>query len=608
MLKRLLWLLIILSLIPAFFLVVKRIRAEGSQRTVTLVMDEQALATQAEYYGMTAFELGEHYRTLGLNGVAIYEETVSSFAAKDEIVMLFGSSLKSEALLNGLDVPDLPSDSLLLTELQPGSLGALINKVEPKPEELEFSNRDWYVFQGVNASRPVGPRRETIQEWSEAGWDIAYRPRSYPNMVNIGADYPPEAHYLIYHGLQVAGHPGELDDVVRVSQNYITGIIEGTPQEGMQEISQKIPTARVLSFNQDYINEKLSPQDLVDKYLLAANERGIRILYLRPYIETQQGDMLQNTDEMLTKLVATLEGEGYKIGPLPVLEFNYHPSPLLRALSSIGIIAALILLALLYPGIWGVLVALAVAALGLLAGKLDWDALALIAALSFPVLGYGYFSKRLINIGLATLISLAGVVLLAAVGSDQEAMMAIRPFAGVAATLVIPPALFLFHYALKYRRPAAWLTDFWQAPIQLGHVIIFMLGIAALGLIVLRRGNFPIIGASEAELALRQWLSGLFVRPRFKELIGHPLGVLGLANRDWPEWIRALLLTGGVISQATIMNSFSHYHTPLLISLQRTLIALIIGLIIGFVALPLVRLTIRLVRRWLASAPRPRQA
>ena len=95
MLKRLLWLLIILSLIPAFFLVVKRIRAEGSQRTVTLVMDEQALATQAEYYGMTAFELGEHYRTLGLNGVAIYEETVSSFAAKDEIVMLFGSSLRA---------------------------------------------------------------------------------------------------------------------------------------------------------------------------------------------------------------------------------------------------------------------------------------------------------------------------------------------------------------------------------------------------------------------------------------------------------------------------------------------------------------------------------
>ena len=425
MLKRILWIVILLSLIPGLVLVSQRIASEGRQRTVTLVMDEQALASQAEYYGMRSFELGQRYRELGLNGIAIYEETVSSYAAKDEIIMLFGSSLKSEALLNGLEVPDLPSDSLLLTELNPGSLDALINKVQPKPETLSFANRNWYVFQGVNASRPVGPRRQTIREWSEAGWDIAYRPRSYPNMTNIGADYPPEAHYLIYHGLQVAGQPDQLDEVVRVSQNYITGIIEGTPQEGMQEISQKIPTTRVLSFNQDYINEKLSPQDLVDKYLLAANERGIRILYLRPYIETQQGDMLANTEEMLIRLTATFEAEGYKIGSLPTLEFDYHPSTVLRALSSLGIIASLILLGLLYPGVWGLLVALSVTGLAVLAGKLDWDALALIAALSFPVLGYGYFSKRLINIGLATLISLMGVILLAAVCSDKEAMTAI---------------------------------------------------------------------------------------------------------------------------------------------------------------------------------------
>ena len=53
-------------------------------------------------------------------------------------------------------------------------------------------------------------------------------------------------------------------------------------------------------------------------------------------------------------------------------------------------------------------------------------------------------------------------MLLAAVGSDREALLAITPFAGVAATLVVPPALFLFHYALRYRPPAKWLTDFWR--------------------------------------------------------------------------------------------------------------------------------------------------
>jgi len=217
-------------------------------------------------------------------------------------------------------------------------------------------------------------------------------------------------------------------------------------------------------------------------------------------------------------------------------------------------------------------------------------------------LGYGYFSNRLSSLGVATLITLVGVVLLSAIGSDRESMLAIRPFAGVALTLLAPPALFLFHFALKFRSPSAYVTEFWNTPIQLGHIVIFLVGIAALALIVLRRGNFPIIGASEAELALRQQLSDLFVRPRFKELMGHPLGVLGLMNNEWPEWIRALFLTGGVIAQATVVNSFSHYHTPFVISLQRTVIALVIGLIVGLLLFPIIKFVIRLVKTWLANA------
>jgi hypothetical protein len=111
-----------------------------------------------------------------------------------------------------------------------------------------------------------------------------------------------------------------------------------------------------------------------------------------------------------------------------------------------------------------------------------------------------------------------------------------------------------------------------------------------------------VIGASEAELALREWLSNLFVRPRFKEMVGHPMAVLALTNPKWPGWIKAGLMTGGVVAQATILNSFSHYHTPLIISLERTLIALALGLVFGFVLLPLARFIVSLTKRWLASA------
>jgi hypothetical protein len=181
-------------------------------------------------------------------------------------------------------------------------------------------------------------------------------------------------------------------------------------------------------------------------------------------------------------------------------------------------------------------------------------------------------------------------------------MLAITPFAGVAATLVIPPALFALHYALRFRRPAQWLTEFWHTPIRLGHVLLALLVLAVTTLIILRRGNFPVIAASEGELALRSWLSSLFVRPRFKELMGHSLAVLGLTSRHWPTWVKGALLTGGVLAQGTILNSFSHYHTPFLISFQRSLIALVLGLVMGLLLRVMARLLLRFGEAWLASA------
>ena len=94
-------------------------------------------------------------------------------------------------------------------------------------------------------------------------------------------------------------------------------------------------------------------------------------------------------------------------------------------------------------------------------------------------------------------------MLLAAVGSDREAMLAITPFAGVAATLVVPPALFLFHYALRYRPPcfmAHRLLALSGAFRRRGDCVFRSRGAGAL--VLLRRGNFPVIGASSAELGL----------------------------------------------------------------------------------------------------------
>jgi hypothetical protein len=603
--KQLLWLLVILSLLPASLLIARRIAAEGSARQVAVVMDEQALQEQAEAVGSDPFELALRYRELGLGGIALYEETPESLAADGAILAMRGYELQAAVAAAGGAPPALPSNVTVMAELEPGALTPALAKVAPAPQEFQWAATTWYAFPGdVLATLPAGPSAAKLRRYAEAGFDVAYRPRNHQLMAGSGADFPADAHYLVHAGLEVAGHPDLIEETIAASQPFLTGIIEGTEQSGMTDIAGKVPAVRLLSFNQDYINQRLRPRDLIEKYLLAANERGITLLYLRPYTEPQLGNPIENTERLVSGLAVALEREGFEVGPLETLQIDYRTSAPLRALSAVGVLAGLALLALAFPAPWGALVSLALLGLGFLAGGFDWDALALVAALVFPVIGYAHARERLGALATATLVSLAGAALLVAVGSDQASMTAVSPFKGVAATLVVPPALFLFHYALRYRRPAAWVRDFWGHPVRIGDVALALVAVAALGLVLLRRGNFPLIGASEAELAFREWLSDLFVRPRFKELLGHPLAVLGLTGSAWPAWIRGGLLTGGVIAQASILNSFSHYHTPVLISLQRTLIALALGVVIGLVLVPLARAAVRIGRAWLGGPAR----
>jgi hypothetical protein len=603
--RQVLWAVVLLSLIPGGLLAWERIRTEGGSETVTLLMDEPALAEQAAYGDGDAFTLATRLREAGLNGIALYEETLETLAAEGKIALLPGTEARAAALLEGRRL-QLPPDSLLVRELRDGALDAALAKNRPRPRSVRLSGQRWYIFSEPNredragVQRPAGPDRAQLERYQEAGWDIAYRPGNYPNLATVGTDFP-EVNYLIHEGVEVAGNPNLLSDTVDVSQGYLTGLIEGTEQAGMNAISANVPLARTFSISQEWLNT-LPPQEVADKYLLAANERGARLLYLRPYTDETVGDMRENTEALIRAVRTGLEAEGYRVGPVRALAFE--SSPLLRALAGVGVLAGVGLLGTLYPGLWGLLVALGVLGLGVLAGGVGWDALALAAALTFPVLGFALLPAKLWSLVGAVLISLVGAVLLAAAGSDRNSLLAVTPFAGVAATLVVPPALFLFYVALRERSPAAWVRDVWGRPVRLGDVVLVFIGLAALALVLLRRGNFPVIDASEVELGLRALLSEYFARPRFKELIGHPLAVLALLNPHWPRWVRSLLLTTGVVALSSIVNSFSHYHTPLLVSLERTVIALVLGLTIGPILNAVVRPVVRGVSSWLADAPR----
>jgi hypothetical protein len=101
----------------------------------------------------------------------------------------------------------------------------------------------------------------------------------------------------------------------------------------------------------------------------------------------------------------------------------------------------------------------------------------------------------------------------------------------------------------------------------------------------MRTGNDSGIGVSGLELKFRAVLDRLMmVRPRTKEfLIGHPALFLGIAFLLKQRRLLGLPLVAlGILGQVSLVNTFCHIHTPLLMSVIRAFNGLALGLVIGW--------------------------
>jgi hypothetical protein len=118
-------------------------------------------------------------------------------------------------------------------------------------------------------------------------------------------------------------------------------------------------------------------------------------------------------------------------------------------------------------------------------------------------------------------------------------------------------------------------------------VVFFAVGFA--GLLAIRSGNASFDWMTPDQ-GFRQWLENvLVIRPRTKEfLFGQPLLLIGLYTRR--HWIILL----GMVGQVSIINTFFHVHTPLIMSLMRTLQGIWIGAVIGMIAIGAMQLFLSL--------------
>jgi hypothetical protein len=204
-----------------------------------------------------------------------------------------------------------------------------------------------------------------------------------------------------------------------------------------------------------------------------------------------------------------------------------------------------------------------------------------------PARGYG--TQTLRSLGwmlLATGVALLGALVVVGVMSSPLAMEEIERFRGVRLVLALPPliALVLYLFDKRFGSGIERPGEVFLSPVRTYQLLAGIAIVAAGALMLVRSGNESDVSPSSFELALRHGLTAvLSVRPRFKEfLIGFPAMMLLPAllppHRRTVAWLLALAIGVGI---GDVIDTFSHLHTPLEVSLLRVVYGLVIGAIIG---------------------------
>jgi len=415
------------------------------------------------------------------------------------------------------------------------------------------------------------------------------------------------------------------EDEIPLSPLPITyGAVEFGKQKGDEKLSAALhgDFVRVHSIQAAEMGQ-VDENEAVERFEKAARERNIRFCYVR--LLTFAGkDPVEDNVKFLNKIRAgmrrgsALTGGDLSFGEAHRYEETGVPT-ILFAILGLSVAAGLVWMlktALPLPDAKaGLILVVGGLLCALLAWKLDETGrklVALLAGIVFPTVAClrtfprrnagkplppnACLSHAVKGIVLASGITAIGIIHVVGLLATRPFMVHASQFLGIKAQHAVPLLLVALvavagGATLPEETWTRWKTRAgdqfraaMQEPARFGLLIVGIIALAAIVLVVARTGNDAGVGVSGAELKGRAILDRILpVRPRTKEfLVGHPLFILGLAW--WWRGRRRLglpCLVFGSLGQVSLLNTFCHIHTPLVISAWRDGIGLVLGVLLG---------------------------
>ena len=491
----------------------------------------------------------------------------------------------------------------------------------------------------------LGMPTDEMQAVNDAGFYVVARPTNYRQCTKDDIDaffdrldgYKVSA--IVASGSQTLGAPDESQYMAQqMRQRDLTlGMIEGVtqlkffPQDGMLDIAKAndYQSARLYSIPKDE-QKKMKVNEAIDRWGTTDDERNIRFNLLKTF-EKPAPDMtlLETNMSYVAGVKNKLEAQGFTMGRAGVFA-SFYPEAPLRSLVMLGVAAGIVLyLSLVIPAMKSkqAYILLAVLALVMVLpvlmghGNKIRVAAALAAANVFPAISVlwildkirqrvpqqGVGLLRMIGTGIAALfvcgmISYVGAAYLSASLADTEYLLEVNIFRGIKLTFILPIILvaigFLQRFDVfdgKMDDTEGFLEQFKRildVPVKVKTLLGLFLVLVAAVVFVARSGHTMGMPVSATELKFRAFLEqAMYARPRTKEfMIGHPAFLLAAMAwfRKWPTMVLFVLVMVATIGQGSMVETFAHMRSPILMSTARGLGGLVLGAGVGAICMILV--------------------
>lgn len=660
--RKWLWIIVIIGVLAALPVVYDRLQTEKSSKTVEFVFDYRDLVEVASYRSNPKDYISDQLDRLkdaGVQSMAIYESTLEDYR-KARRLMLWGAA--DIANLTDTVIPENENYTYVLFTSADNSdaLSSMIREafsgLDIGTEDWSFRGQQGLIIKTPiedATMKPLQPDPMTLDMLHGKGFNIV------PRLVD-SLKYNQEAvqklldryeelgvKRILFEGESVKGYNDDadlksLDAFGKLMKERGMGIaaIENikAQQKGFNKLAYELDynVARLYSLSER--DSSLAPEVIADRFALATKDRNIRMIYLNtiPARNTAKAQVTDTLDNLITSLsdpggaVDKIEDNGFTLGQataFEVVDSSYQRyfklGAVIGAVSMVALLVSFFIPWLTLPA-W-VLGLLGSAGLLVIKPQLFEQALALAVAISAPTvatvmairkineqgpplrtnkLTYTVMSPKrrlahsLVLYVKTALISLSAVPFVIALLNNITYSLVLNQFRGVSLLHLAPIGLTAL-YVLLYRGEFTFnkTGKLLRTPITLIMVIAAVV-LAIVGWYYLKRtGNSGTV--SPLEMTFRTFLENTVnIRPRNKEfLLAHPLFILG-AFMAYKYRNAAFIMIIAVIGQLSMVDTFAHIHSPVLISLLRGLLGLGLGLIIGLIAVGVWQIAEGCWKRW----------